>query len=362
MTRRAPLRRTHRLAAHRRGGRPPAAAIGLLGLSLGFASLAVAPLAGCKTTEPPVVAPPRDEPLAPLTYRRAAERYNAHVADLDRLWSRSVVAVRWVTEDGKPRKEQGEGHFVFIPPRRVVLTVGKLGKVMLWAGSNDTRYWLIDNQGDGTAYVGRHRAAGAGDADGGARPPGPLPFKPDDIPFLLGLRPLPVPEADDVRDVEADEADEANASGGPEPEGPAGRCEIAPDNAAYLVTPPGGRVRLWLEPERLLPVRVELFEEGGDLAALGELTRHRRLEDAEGSAALLLPTDAWLYPANPDAPGRPDREQSLHLLLSDLSTGAGRFREGAFRFETLLRIYEPERVVRLDAPTRRVAPLPPLAD
>ena len=284
------------------------------------------------------------EPLPAMSYREAATGYNRHVAGLERLWARSVVEVRWVEDDGDRRSEQGEGHFVFVPPRRVALSVGKLGKIVLWAGSNDERYWLIDNQGDGIAYVGKHPRVEVVGPSGEAEMRGPLPFKPDDVPFLLGLRPLPLEEDDAEGSTEA----------------ATGKAVARADNRAYLVTPPGGRVRLHLEPERMLPIRVDLFDASGNLAARSELSKHQQM-DQVGTPVAAWPTvatEALLRSAASDRPGHAASEQHLRLILSGLTADSRKIKDQAFDFDTLLRVYEPAEVTLLDPPTQRVAPLP----
>ena len=281
--------------------------------------------------------PPRDLPR--LSYAEIAQRYNRNLAPLDRLWSRSDLVVRWIEQDGDERAESGDGHFIYVPPRRVALTLGKLGKTVLWAGSNDDHYWLIDNLDDGVAYVGDHGpdAPDAIHAPARNAPPGPLPFRPNDVGFLLGLRPL-------------------DAS---PPAGRPGYAYVAPARNAYLIITPDRRVRLRLEPDRLLPVRVELFDPRGRVVAVSELSNHQPL-DTPGLPDARRPrlaTDAWLYAGETAASNRPDRRESMHLELSGLSAAAHRVRPGVFDLDTLLDRYDPARVERLDAPaTRRLVP------
>lgn len=307
---------------------------------------------------------PPAEPLPAVSYREAASRYNRHVSGLERLWSRSVVEVSWIEDDGDRRSEQGEGHFVFVPPRRVALSVGKLGKTILWAGSNDERYWLIDNQGDGVAYVGKHPTVEVVGPSGEAEMRGPLPFKPDDVPFLLGLRPLPLDEHQaeaPAEEATGQEAGQATAQATAQAEGQTtGRAVARADHRAYVVTPPGGRVRLHLEPERMLPIRVELYDAEGNLAARSELSEHERLDQVGTPVHTwpMLATEALLRPADPDRPGRVDPDQHLRLILSGLTADARKIKDQAFDFDTLLRVYEPAEVTPLDPPTQRVAPLP----
>src|SRR5690606_20224884 len=110
------------------------------------------------------------------------ERYNANLQRLERVWSRATVELRW-REDGKRRLEQGEGHLILALPDRLAMSIGKLGGVSLWAGADKDHYWLFNllDANDKHVHVGMHALARVGDQRG------PLPFRPIDLPRLLGL-------------------------------------------------------------------------------------------------------------------------------------------------------------------------------
>ena len=105
------------------------------------------------------------------------------------LWSRADIDIEWVEvdQDGDRnyRSESGNGKFIM---RRgegdvdTAMTIEKLGKIYLWAGSNQTNYYLFDRvDGDNKKlYVGEHRAVGRSK-------PFPLPLHPSMVPTLLGL-------------------------------------------------------------------------------------------------------------------------------------------------------------------------------
>lgn len=130
-------------------------------------------------------------PVPPGTgtsYTAAAAAFNRAAARMDRLWSRTRVELRWTDGDGKRHFEAGEGYLIYELPRRVAMSVGKVGQTGLWAGSNDEFYWLFDLQSEPpAAWYGRHERFGV-------RPPldYPLPIAPQELPRLLGVTPLPI--------------------------------------------------------------------------------------------------------------------------------------------------------------------------
>lgn len=273
-------------------------------------------LAGCPPQGVrPDLLPEAVERTGPVpSYEDIVERYNANLAGLDQLWSTSVVALRWVDEDGSRQFEQGEGNLLFMRPDRVALTVGKLGNVILWAGANQERYWLLDLRSSGVAYVGRHANIG--------RPcsqPLPLPVQPGAVPHLLGLLPL----------------DETLAEAAP---------PVQTVRGHYLIEPPGLRLRMLLHPRTYLPVRVDLLNAEGDSVVVARLNDHERVE-VEGLPQGRWPlaaTDAELYAVGEDA--------RMSLRLANLTDGRrfNKLNPKAFDFDALLRAYRPEEVVVLD--------------
>lgn len=259
--------------------------------------------------------PPRiDAPDETPSYGEIVERYNANLEHLDRLWSRSVVSMRWRDEDDRRRYEQGEGHFIFMSPDRVAMTVGKLGDVMLWAGSDEQRYWIFDLRDAGVGHHGLHENAG--------RPCSrelPLPVQPRAVPHLLGLLPL---EDVDGRDLPVEQI-----------------------RGHHVVEPPETRLRLMLHPRTALPVRVDMLDDAGEPMIVARLDRHEYVE-TEGVARLASPriaTRATVHAVGEDA--------ELSMSLSGLTDGR-RFDtidERVFDLEFLQERHQPAEVVDLDA-------------
>ncbi len=299
-------------------------AVGLLprrskfrGLQIALAVCGALVLAGCqgptKRTPKPLPKPTESQANVP-SYKELVQRYNANAKRVDRLWSTAVVAMRWVDEDGKKQFEQGEGHFIYVRPNEVALTVGKVGKVMMWAGAGNDRYWLFDLRDKGKAYVG--------DPDNVGKPctqPIPLPVYPRAVPHLLGLMPLDESLADQAPPVER-------------------------INGQYLIEPPGLNLRMVLDPDTALPVRVDLLNDRGESVVVGKLSEHEYVE-MEGHARNTEPkvaTRAVFYAVGEDA--------QLSLNLSNLTDGRrfDKINENAFKFDVLQKKYHPAEVVDLD--------------
>lgn len=270
-------------------------------------------------------APPRtaDDPYMPdpveatgqtPDYAQLVERYNDNLEHLDRLWSRAVVSMRWTDEDDRRQFEQGEGHFIYMSPDHVALTVGKVGNVMLWAGSDEQRYWMFDLRDDGIAHHGRHEHVG----DPCSREL-TLPVQPRAVPHLLGLLPL----------------DESLVGLDP---------DIEQIDGYHVVEPPGTRLRLTLHPETTLPVRVDLTDDQGQSVVIALLEDHQFME-VEGVARVAsprIPTRATLHAVGEDA--------ELTLNLAGMTDGR-RFDtidERVFDLEFLQQRHTPAELIDLD--------------
>lgn len=121
----------------------------------------------------------------------AAERvraaYNQRVEQLQVLWSRGIVAFRYRDADGNRRDDQGNANVQMILPDRFAMRIHKVGETLLWIGSDDQQYWLIDLLSDpSSGYFGRHDAftIEKGNRVG-------LPVPPRELPRLMGLEQIP---------------------------------------------------------------------------------------------------------------------------------------------------------------------------
>lgn len=254
---------------------------------------------------------------ADTTYREIAEGYNRTVEHFDKLFLRTYIRLAWqeTGEDGQVRyrSEAGDGKFIFDAPRSTVLTVEKLSRIYLWAGSNDEHYWLFDQIDEGykVAYLGRHDAASTPDARYL-----PLPFRPDDVPYLLGLLPL----------------DPGLAS------------KVYLYDGQYLIEPEGMRLRMLVDPTSFRPTRVDLLDEAGWSIVTCRLTGRFGVE-VEGVNENALPVvcdDADVFVS-----GQASR---MSIELVHATTNPRRVQDRMFDLDVLMEALKPDAVIDLDAP------------
>ena len=122
------------------------------------------------------------------SYDEVAARYNDRVAPAETFWARASIRVEGRDAEGGRLSEQAEGHLQIERPRRLALSIGKLGETHLYLGSSDDVYWWMDliDKDDAFAVFGRHeyvtpdKAAQLG-----------VPVHPLDLIDAIALSPLP---------------------------------------------------------------------------------------------------------------------------------------------------------------------------
>ncbi|MFI4861653.1 MAG: hypothetical protein ACIAXF_13360 [Phycisphaerales bacterium JB063] len=279
-------------------------------------------LVGCDTT-PPVFVPENDPSIGQLetsglTYREVAEGYNATVSHFETLFLRTYVRMVWqeTRPDGSTtiRREAGDGKFLFRAPSDTVLTIEKISKVYLWAGSNASQYWLFDQVNDDhkVAYVGSYSAA---DPRGGS--PGrrlPIAFRPDAMPYLLGLVALD----------------------------PTLESEVFLYEGQYLIEPVGLGMRMLIDPNSFRPTRVDLLDAQGWSVVVCQMSGRYGVE-VEGLPGHRLPIvceDAELFITG--------QQSRLSIEMIAATTSDRRIRDQLFDLDTLIDALEPDEVVDLD--------------
>lgn len=269
-------------------------------------------LGGCNATGDRV----RHDPTEPLpSYQSLIESYNQRVERLDRVWSRAVVSVRWVDDRGRRQFEQGEGHFIFIRPHHVALNVGKLGRTLLWAGCDESQYWLFDlSQDPKLAYVGR-----MDQLDQAAASAFPMPVFPFEVLYLLGAMPL------DAQAV---------------PQEPA----VEWLQGHYLIEPPGTGLRMLLDRQTHRPRRIDLLDERGASVIICQLDRYAAVEQ-QG-----VGPGGWPWMATRIEITIPGQEGSLRMSLSDQTDGRAfdTINPRIFELPRLMRMHNPDQVIDLD--------------
>lgn len=215
---------------------------------------------------------------------------NARVAALARLWTRATTEVFYTNSDGERRWEQGEGHFQFIAPSRLALTVGKLGETVLYLGCDAERHWLFEPAKAERVSIARNENVG----NPCCRSLG-LPANPLDLIDLLGLSPLRDSAASTV----------ALAKGG----------------RAILLSQPArsGVICLTFDAESLEPSRVELLAPPGPglpprVVVGADLTQYESITlRGSGVVAPRIPTRITLRHI--------ETETEIRLHLADATNG-----------------------------------------
>ncbi|MEZ6190684.1 MAG: hypothetical protein R3C45_05260 [Phycisphaerales bacterium] len=274
-------------------------------------------LQGCKPAQPIVPENLLPEPIAneaPLpSYSDLVGRYNATTAPLSRIWAEARVDLEWINEKGDRKSEHGDGRFMFVSPDKVALEIQEFGKGF-WAGGDGERYWLFDLQDKRTVYVGRFDRLAQLDEDAF-----PLPVKPSDLLYVLGLIPI---DADNVPDAPAVE-------------------RVA---GHYLIEPPGLGIRMLLHPDTARPVRVDILNKAGESVVkciLSEPVDVKTKADADGGLKPVISTRVDVYVLGEEA--------HMTLRLKSATTDGTQIRDAHYDYDKLLRVYKPDEVVDLDA-------------
>lgn len=185
----------------------------------------------------------QNKPTVPADVRgdapSAAEfiaKHNDRVAKLNRLWMRTELWLRGTTPEGEKLDEVTEGHLMVELPRKLSLTVKKLGETYFVLGSNDERYWWLDlSREDRPGLSGEHAKATRARVKRFG-----LPVLPLDLSELLAITPI----------------DPGVAAGA--------KTRWVSDNEAELVfAVPGGSRAVRFSAKTLEPTAVELRDESG---------------------------------------------------------------------------------------------------
>lgn len=284
---------------------------------------------GVRTPAPSVVRAPsmpaRGEAPGAASLIRA---HNTRVAALSRLWSRATTEIFYTNSEGERRWEQGEGHFQFVAPARMALTVRKLGETVLYLGCDAERHWLFEPAGADRVSIGRNDNAG----NPCARSLG-LPANPLDLIDLLGLSPLA--------------------------EGAASTVAVSGDGRLVMLSQPArsGVICHTFDARTLEPVRIELLappSPGAPPAVLvsAELTAYETITlRGSGVVPPRLPTRVSLRHA--------ETGTEIRLHLADATNGRPeQLPDEAFDFDSLVESIGPVRALVLDrdCPTPALAP------
>ncbi|MFW5653549.1 MAG: hypothetical protein ACOC0P_05845 [Planctomycetota bacterium] len=326
-----------------------------------MALVVLLPLSGCRKDRDPgngtgALAP--DDFIMPdtPTYAEFVAAQNGRVEAIGDFWSRVSLRAEWEDEEGEQYREEGEGHLILRIPWQTSLTVGKVGEIGYWAGSDEEHFWMFDSvdNDNSVAFVARNE-----NAFNACSRPLPLAVHPLEVVDLLGLSELPRSMPIDLGRIEGDAAVGRDAS--------ADGTDLSTDSAqpavlvdaearAWGVTIAGAFSirRLWFNADDgdYLPDRVELINPTDNaVLAVAELTDYVALDALGLSPANQprVPTRIWVTPGGADVD--PDRNYIRLTLADPADRPAARraINPGVFEFSVIQRQMSPDRIEVLDA-------------
>ena len=245
-----------------------------------------------------------------ITLDQLLEKHNTRTAALSRLWARASVQVIARDASGGRLSEQAGGHLQIQAPDRVALSLGKVGKVQLYLGSNPEFYWWIDmvDRDNKFVIVGRHEHITAQKAESLG-----VPIYPRDLIKLLGITPIDPPRI-------------------------IGELTQENGHMAIETSLDAGHMKTVFDTNTLEPTRVEMYDPAGSLLVASDLTRYDFVS-VQG-----------------DATTKPRIPEKVVLSLTDGTTVRislyapenKPIRPSAFVLERLLKGYRIDRIYDLD--------------
>lgn len=255
-----------------------------------------------------------------VTYAEIASAYNARIRRLECVTANAEIHVESRDNDGKAVENNAEGFLLLVRPRKVSLRIDKVSQTYFVLGSDSSRYWWLDLGGEKrVGLVGLHRLASPQSAAAFGVPVYPL-----DLLELLGVMPLPEDEASLDLVVPT----------------------LLKDGRLEIVLPGRGRewgsTRYVLDRVSFLPMRIELLDARGGIAAAGVLSRWVDVT-VEGEA---LTGAAMPGNLDVDLPGMPAK---VTMRLNDVKNpGVDKIKSANFDLERLKGIYRVEQFYSLD--------------
>lgn len=256
------------------------------------------------------------------------DRYNERTQQIEQMWARSTVELRWRDERDRRQFEQGDGHLVFRKPSDFALSLGKAGRTMYWVGGDAERFWFFDlNPPSGeprTATLGHHDDVARSGAEGI-----PVPVRPDQLVHLLGVAEMPEPAAGHVPRISREDG----------------------MDVVILAADADGQAwwRYELDAATHQPQRIVLLDAAEEVVVRSELSRYHSLRrDGEPPGAWpLIPTRIEIT-----APQAEDTRLTLFLDRDPPPTDGkarDRVREAQFDFDALVNMLNPDEVRLVEA-------------
>lgn len=259
------------------------------------------------------------EPPPPASVVCAA--HNEGVEPLDRVWARTELRLSAADTGQGPVDETAEGHFQFVRPGMISLTVSKVGETYFCLGSGEERYWWMDLRRPRWALIGDLSLA-TPEAVGLLG----VPVHPLDLIDLVGILPIDTAE-----------------------------CQTAwsEDGRGVVVSSPGrwGTRREWIFSTgtwRLEGVRI--LDERGTIRCESSLTGSLRVEFRDDpSRVALVPSRVMVRV--------PENETTIAIRLYDPQNRGTAMNMAVFNPDHLVRAYNIPRdsVGSMEEAARRAA-------
>ena len=258
---------------------------------------------GCKTRQSAL-----NPSGPPPSYAEVVERYNQNLMPLEQFWARSVVAMRWVDEDGRRQFEQGEGHFMFRGDQHTALTLGKVGQIVFWIGSDGERVWMIDRHSDpSVTYIQPAERGGWSGL--------PVNLAPTDVLVLMGLRPIRATTGQTRYED--------------------GLLVVEPDPGAE-----GQVIRLMLDSSSRMPLRLDILDAQGEVRASCLMADHDQVR-VEGYAVGDWPRIPMRYVMEIQG-------QDASISMSFDGADPSRVGDRSFSLQSLMRAFPTDDVIEFE--------------
>ncbi|HWB19448.1 MAG TPA: hypothetical protein VG711_04040, partial [Phycisphaerales bacterium] len=244
------------------------------------------------------------------SYQQIAQRYNDRIARLPQLSAQGVIELKWSDKHGS-HSDQGDLQLYFQRPSSTAIRVSAVGEVLMWVGSDNSAYWVFD-------LHSKPKTLTLGSFTNLSDNPD-LAIHPAAFLDLMGWSPLPLPPQSSAAPSPTDNSQETApassiADNSHEPSSTAPDFStsnsseassqsqsfpdpvIDPQTHRIIITTQGagGPMRLFLDPDSLLPLRIEsLAPSTRALIAYSELSRYQSVI-TQGVSVLEYPRIAQL--------------------------------------------------------------------
>jgi hypothetical protein len=273
-------------------------------------AIALILIAGCKSKGDVVAPSPAPE------YRTLASAHNDRVSQLQRVYADGVIEIQWHDRKGE-HTEQGNMELWFQQPSQTALRVEKLGEVLLWVGSDDTRYWFFDMIGEETVL-----RTGTHDEPINAAASNAFSVRPLVLLDLMGFAVLPT----------APTTEPAVA--------------FNPQNRTWAVEFQGraSRLRMYFDPATLMPMRIESLTSSGEPALISTLSRYESVfQKGKSLAAFPKMPEVIKIVSQPTNEGQ-SQSGEVAFFVNEATTEIDHVE--------LTRVFDLERLIRGMAPAR----------